>query len=121
MNSITSVTSIPVSVAFPSAEHSQSAIPADAGAGFPPTGADRQASQQVHGDALKTFLDKINQQLADSNRSIRFNYDKSVNQLTVQVVDSATGEVVRQIPSRAMIAHEVAMRQYIGLLLNRKA
>lgn len=54
---------------------------------------------------------------------IRFSYSDVLGQLVVQVVDTTSGEVIGQIPSREFIAAIAAFRQMAdatGLILNRR-
>lgn len=95
------------------------------GAGTPPatgeqTGGVQGSSQPVPPDQLQKEIDRMNQQLAGSGQSVRIGYVSGLHQLTVEVVDSKTGEVVGQFPSKAMINSEIAMNQFIGLILNKE-
>lgn len=124
MSSINSVSSgaIPI-VSQPvsgSAGGSAGTVPASAGqtGGVP---AQQGQGQPVTPDQLQKAIDRMNQHLAGSDQSVRIGYASSIHRLTVEVVDNSTGQVVGQFPSKAVIASEVAMNQYIGMILNKEA
>jgi len=41
--------------------------------------------------------------------------------LYVKIVDQNSGAVVREIPSKDFIRHQIALREMIGLILDKKA
>ncbi len=59
---------------------------------------------------LREAVNQLNKQLASSGRSIGFSYDEVANAPVVTVRSTATGEVIRQIPSEAVlrVAHTFA-------------
>jgi len=85
------------------------------------TGGVHGSGQSVPPDQVQRIIDRMNQHLAGSDHSVRIGYASSVHQLTVEVVDNATGEVVGQFPSKAVIDSEAAMNQYIGMILSKEA
>lgn len=88
-----------------------------------------EISLKVRQDAEKkqpTELE-IQQAVAEANREfsgpsekIAFGYEKRLNMLIVQVQDRETGEVIREIPPREFIDFRIAMRERIGLLLDKQ-
>ena len=103
-------------------------VPSQGGT-IPATGIQASGAQPHHGgggqaaspDQLQKVLDRMNQKLEGSGQSVRIGYASNVHQLTVEVVDNTTGQVVGQFPSKAMIEHEAAMQQFIGLMLSKEA
>ena len=77
-------------------------------------------------EQLKQATDKINQVMRQSNQSLEFEFKFSVDTDTkkpiVRVVDTTTGELIRQIPSEATlaIAHSIDQFQK-SFLLSQKA
>lgn len=78
------------------------------------------ASQAISEQALQKALDQANQAMAEIKQGIGFSYEKRLNQLFVQVKDKTTGEVIKEFPPKALIEHRVAMREFIGLILDQK-
>ena len=63
---------------------------------------------------------EANTKFSGPNEKIAFGYEKRLNMLIVQVQDRNTGEVVREIPPQEFIDFKVAMRERIGLLLDKQ-
>jgi len=69
---------------------------------------------------LKAAVAQANVEMASNSESVTFGYEKQLGLLYVQVTDNDSGKVVREIPSKDFIAHRVAMREMIGLLLDKQ-
>lgn len=71
---------------------------------------------------LQEAIDKLNQAMLRSNTNLEFSIDKDTKQTLIKVVDSNTGETIKQIPSKEVIAISQAIDQFQqGLLLKQKA
>ena len=57
----------------------------------------------VTGDPLAKALDDINQRLQAWSTAMRFDVDEDSQRVVVSIVDQATGEVLRTVPSDAVI------------------
>jgi len=68
---------------------------------------------------LKGAVKMLNQQMVDSNRGLNFSYDKTIAFPIVEVKNSNTGEVVRQIPSKELVSLAHNLEDLRGLLYNR--
>jgi len=69
---------------------------------------------------LQKSVQDANIAFAGSSQKISFIYEKRINQMFVQIVDKASGEVIKEVPPREFIEHKVAMHEFIGLLLDKK-
>ncbi len=91
----------------------------------PPVSAEQivQANEgrKVSVQDVQKAVQQANAQLAGSNESITFGYEEKLGQLVVQVTDKSTGAVIRQLPSRDFIQHQIFMREMIGLFLDKQA
>ena len=67
--------------------------------------------------AVKVVSDFVQQ----TNSSLEFSIDKESERLVVKVRDVETKEVIRQIPSEAILKMAQALGQVQGLLLQQKA
>jgi flagellar protein FlaG len=75
------------------------------------------SKQQVE-DAVAT----VNRALQPSNHALEFSLDKQSDRIVVKVVDSETGETLRQIPSEEVLAIAESIDRYQkGLLLSQEA
>lgn len=63
---------------------------------------------------------EANREFSGPSEKIAFGYEKRLNMLIVQVQDRETGEVIREIPPREFIEFRIAMRERIGLLLDKQ-
>ena len=82
-----------------------------------------QREPAVTEKSVQAAVNKANQMLASagSNETISFAYESKLNQLYVKIVDQNSGAVVREIPSKDFIRHQIALREMIGLILDKKA
>ena len=71
---------------------------------------------------LQKSLDHINTVLLQSNINIQFNVDASSKRAVVKLIDTQTGEVLRQFPTDAAlsISRSIDLLQQ-GMLLSQKA
>lgn len=78
----------------------------------------RQPSAEELENAVKT----LNQSMKANNSSLAFSVDQDTQQTVVSVLDSQTGEVIKQFPSKEAIAISKAIGEIQqGLLLKQKA
>lgn len=71
---------------------------------------------------LKHAVDSINKSLQPSASNLEFNIDPNTQRAVVKVVDTSTGDVIRQIPSKEVLAIAESIDQFNkGLLLSQKA
>jgi flagellar protein FlaG len=80
---------------------------------------DAQKKQPTEQDVQQAVAE-ANSKFSGPNEKIAFGYEKRLNMLIVQVQDRNTGEVVREIPPQEFIDFKVAMRERIGLLLDKQ-
>ena len=79
------------------------------------------AEQKVSVQDVQRAVQHANAQMSGSNENISFGYEEKLGQLVVQVTDKSTGAVIRQLPSRDLIQHQIFMREMIGLFLDKQA
>lgn len=65
-------------------------------------------------------IQQVRTELAGANEDVSFSYEKKLGQLFVQIKDNVSGEVIREVPSKDFIQHQVAMKEMIGLLLDKQ-
>ena len=80
-----------------------------------------QPEPMVREQELKQAIQQANQSFAGSNESVSFTYEEKLGQLFVQITDSTSGEVIREVPSKEFIQHQVAMKELVGLFLDKQA
>jgi flagellar protein FlaG len=82
-----------------------------------------QPAQQREPDAAKLTeaVDTINRKLQESNQQLRFAVDHDSGKMVVRVVDTATDQVIRQIPSDVALAISQSLEKLQGLLVRQQA
>jgi len=81
-------------------------------------------TQQPSSEQLKNAIDVINRVMQQSNHSLEFSVDSDTKKPIVKLVDTETGELIRQFPSEEMLAISRSIDQFQqrqGLLLKHKA
>ena len=81
----------------------------------------RNAPAPMDEAQLKEAIAAANQSVASHGSSVEFSVHPRHGTTIVRVVDKSTGEVIRQMPSKEMIAIADALDQFQGMLIRRKA
>ncbi|MHA6258391.1 flagellar protein FlaG [Sporosarcina sp. CAU 1771] len=71
-------------------------------------------------EEAKEMLDSMNTFLKSANSQLKFQLHDELNEYYVTIVDSDTDEVIKEIPSRKLMDIHAAMREFVGLLVDRK-
>ena len=80
------------------------------------------AAQQAASEAqLQGAVNAANDFIKPITNSVEFSLDKDSDKMIVKVMDIATKEVIRQIPSEEMLAIAQALDKIQGLLIKQKA
>lgn len=80
------------------------------------------APQQSPAEQLKSAVNDINKAMRQSNQSLEFSVDNDTKKPMVKLVDSDTGELIRQIPSEETLAIARSIDRFQrGLLLKQQA
>ena len=73
-------------------------------------------------EALKASVDKINGELKQNKVNLDFSIDSKSKEVVVKVIDSSTGDVLTQFPSKQALAiSEAITNKQKGSFLNDKA
>ncbi|MDH4134607.1 MAG: flagellar protein FlaG [Gammaproteobacteria bacterium] len=70
---------------------------------------------------VRQAVSRINDYVQAFRRDLQFQVDKDTNHVVVRVVDSESGEVIRQMPSEEVLAVAHNLEKAQGLLFNEKA
>lgn len=71
---------------------------------------------------VKNAVDSINKAMKQTNSNLEFSVDKETNKTIIKVVESRTGEVIRQFPSEEVLAISRAIdNMQQGLLIKQEA
>lgn len=87
-----------------------------------PVESSRQPDEMPDDAKLQESLDNVNRLLQQANIDLQFSIDKESQRTVVKLVDSKTGEIIRQYPSEAALAISRSIgRIQNGMLLDQKA
>ena len=81
----------------------------------------QKADSAADAEQVKRAAAEINRQLKNAAQSIRFTVDEVLGKTIVRVVDSETGDVIRQIPSEEALAISRSIDRLQGVLLHQQA
>lgn len=86
----------------------------------------REARSQEHPvridrEALDAKIAAANEELAALDRDLRFAIHDKSGEMIVEIVDTKTGEVLREQPSRKFLDLIVRLREMVGLFLDARS
>ena len=105
----------------PSVPAAQSRVPTPSVRDAPPAAAPAESARSMEQEALKRAVESINRRLERSVNNLRFSLDGDTGKVVVKVVDAATDQVSRQIPSEEALAISRSLERLQGLLLDQQA
>lgn len=74
-----------------------------------------------NGSHLQVAIDKLRKAAEASGSNLEFSLDKDSGKTVVKVVDQATGNLVRQIPSQDLLDIASSVEKMQGLLFKKEA
>ena len=80
-----------------------------------------EVAQRVENSAedVRQAVDKLNELMQNGKRSLNFQVDNSNDRVIVQVTDSQTNELVRQIPTEEALKLKEYIEGMMGIIFNR--
>lgn len=72
-------------------------------------------------ETLKQATEMINKVIQSLSRNIEFTVDEETKENVVKVMDTETGELIRQMPSEETLAIAKALDKFQGLIIQQKA
>ncbi|SMD09797.1 flagellar protein FlaG [Sporomusa malonica] len=85
---------------------------------YPGTTADKN---QFSKSELENVTEKLNNFMQSINTDIRFELHTETNTLMIQVEDSKTHEVLKEVPAHELLDMVTRIRECIGVFLDKKA
>ncbi|MBY4675931.1 flagellar protein FlaG [Marinobacterium arenosum] len=77
--------------------------------------------EELSVEQLEAAIEKLNELMKDSQRSLSFSVDRDLDKVVVQVKDSQTDEVIRQIPNEETLNFAKNLEGVIGVIFNDHA
>lgn len=75
---------------------------------------EKRKNEKPDAEVVKKAVDQGNSLLQAVRRNLQFKVDDATSEVVVKIVDSESGEVVRQIPSEEMLAFIKRMQELEG-------
>ena len=91
---------------------------------LPGVAIEQVASQQTSSEQLQNAVEGINLTMRQLNQNLEFSVDTGTNKTIVKMVDTQTGELIRQFPTEETLAIARSIDQFLQrqrLLLSQKA
>ena len=76
--------------------------------------------QEMPAKQAKSMVDSMNNFLVSADSNLKFVFHEELNEYYVTIIDSQTDEVIREIPPKKLLDIHAAMREFVGLLVDRK-
>ena len=114
-------TTLPPSLAASMSVGTRSPISTEPTSTVKPTGNSVESSAPVDQAKLQDAIKATNDFVKPINSSVEFSMDEDTGETVVKVVDTATKEVIRQIPSEEMLSIAKALDKIQGLLIKQSA
>jgi flagellar protein FlaG len=71
-------------------------------------------------DNIEKVVKSINDFLEPSNSHLKFEFHEDLKEYYVTIVDDTTKEVIKEIPSKKLLDMYSEMKEYLGLLVDKK-
>ncbi|WP_175640287.1 flagellar protein FlaG [Metabacillus schmidteae] len=71
-------------------------------------------------ESLKKIVKSLNDFLQPTNTHIKFELHEELNKYYVTVVDNQTNEVIKEIPSKKILDIYSEMKEFMGILFDKK-
>ncbi|MBP2630539.1 MAG: flagellar protein FlaG [Firmicutes bacterium] len=82
---------------------------------------DQNDGKELSEDDVSKMSDALNKFMEQSKDcNIRFDYCKELDRMTMQVVDKKTNEVIKEFPPKKMLDVLIGIREWVGVLLDKK-
>lgn len=76
--------------------------------------------QQINEEQLQQAVQKVNDTIKFRNTSLKVEWNNETNRKIVSVLDTVTGEVLKEIPAKDFVKWEEAYAELLGMLFDEK-
>ena len=76
--------------------------------------------QELSSEKLQKAVDSVNEFFKINNRELKFIYHEGLEQYFVQLVNSETEEIVREIPPKKILDVFYEMQKLAGMIIDKK-
>ncbi len=79
-----------------------------------------EKAEEARPDSV-ALLERINELTEDGAYSVRFEKNRDLNEIVVKVVDSDSGDVIRQIPPEELLGLTKRLNELRGTIVNKQS
>jgi flagellar protein FlaG len=79
-----------------------------------------QSQQSLTKEKTEKVIQSMNDFLKASNTQLVFKFHDELKEYYVAIVDESTNKVVREIPAKKLLDIYAAMKEYLGVLVDKK-
>lgn len=80
----------------------------------------QEADKPIMKEALTDKVDSMNKFLESATTNVKFQFHEEMNVYYVQVVNSLTEEILREIPNKKFLDMYASMADFAGLMVDEK-
>lgn len=80
----------------------------------------KEGMQIQSAEKLDAAIERLNEMMKNSNRSLNFSIDKTSEKVIIQVRDTANDKVIRQIPTKEALHFAESLDRMMGLIFNEE-
>ncbi len=77
--------------------------------------------KRIDEKAIKRLTGKFNEVLSILNTRLKFSVHEGTNTIVVQILDSESGEVLKEVPSTKFLELVSKLGEYVGFMIDEKA
>ena len=82
---------------------------------------EKSLSAEKMKELVRETTNSLNEMSSLLKYGIRFAYDDQVSEMLVNVIEKDTNRVIRQVPSKEILAMRAKMAEMVGLLVDQEA
>ena len=71
-------------------------------------------------EQIEKIVESMNEFVSASSTHVKFEFHEKLNDYYVTVIDSATNDVIKEIPSKKAMDIYASMLEYMGILVDKK-
>lgn len=81
---------------------------------------DKKEKDEVTKEMVKNRIDGMNEFLEPTTTAVKFQFHEKLNEYYVQIVDSITDEVLKEIPNKKFLDMYASMTELMGMIVDEK-
>lgn len=72
-------------------------------------------------EAVEETVDEINARLVKNDKHLEYSFHDKTNTLVVKIIDTSSGEIVKEIPNTKLLEMAASVWERFGLIIDEKA